>query len=1340
MDHPAQIGRYQILEKIAQGGMADVFLARTFGVEGFEKRLVVKRIRPHLARSPRLVAMFINEARIAVSLNHPNIVQVYELNRADGDWFIAMEHIHGRDLTRIRRTFEAQERRLPLHLAIYGVAAALRGLGYAHSLIDQAGRSLGIVHGDISPHNVVVSFTGEVKVVDFGIARLAGKGWGDDADRPGGGKFAYMSPEQVRGQALDQRSDVYSAGIVLYELLVGHRLFQHPDPEEKLRRVREAIIPDPRQENPEIHDELWAILQHALARDPDHRYPSAQAFEQDLRAFLFRHRLLADATAMAACMQDAFTHEPLEDPAVGDLSRLAEDLRQLELGLLDDEAVLDAAETNAEDHDADTGTATPSWVPATSEELKTITVLSVELFGDTEVSTQRDPSQLMDLERMRHRWFRELARRHGGLVQPGPDDTTTILFGAPRTREDDLERALRCAIEIGSTAARAPWSYADTALCVGVHQGQAAVQHAGLNTVTRVVGHGSTFRLSRRLASHGELGEVLISPAVALQAEDAFTFEAAPPLSFRTHRERRVMACFRLTGKRSNALGGTKGRWLVRGSELAVLREALVALGKREGRFVVLEGDVGVGKSRLVREVTELARKRHLRVYQARAYPFSDTPLAPYRDLVGAITGVKPRDDAAAIRDKLELLAQLRLAPADIAMLAWLFDLELGTRAPRPSRNQLLEVARRLVLGLAEDGPVLLVFEDVQHLDALELDVLRQLVRVTRDRALLLLATSTPDPAAQLTATADASIELAPLTQDALAKLVGELLHAREVDESLSSLIANDAAGNPKYVLEMLKALERSGLLEREGQRVKLSDGADTAPIPHTLRGLFAARIDDLSPTTKSVLQVAGTIGMRIPLALLGECLGVQAVQEARRDLVARSIWREKQRSQEPEVEFTSEAFWDVVRSSMLGEPLREANRLVAEGMLRLYEDELDAHLESLARHLHLAGDWVEATRHLGRAGDLHRRREFLELAVFSYEQALGIFAQQAVRGGPHGGALAWNEISLHRRAGEVSLLLGRMRNAERYLQVALEESAEHGFQHEEAATCLGLGKVCMAVPRRLEARAYLEQARDLADMLGDDDLALASLEALGQLAHEEGDAPEAARLYALTLERAGPGSEVAVRALLGLANHALRLDALDEAASQLERARELAEVLGDRILLGRAVNNLGIIHHTRAEYPEALSCFERALSIRKGIGYLVGTIVNHHNIGDTWLRMGDLARAHGAFSESMALAQDSDWEPGVTMNALFLGYLDAERGDLEGLERLARAIRTARRSRDPSLVAIGQWLQARWAAQHEGEEQARAAFTLAIQTAEDAGDVGLVREIQAERDKELGS
>jgi serine/threonine protein kinase/tetratricopeptide (TPR) repeat protein len=1332
MDLPPQIGRYQILERIAQGGMADVFLGRRFGAEGFEKRLVIKRIRPALARNPRLLALFVNEARLAVHLNHPNIVQVYELDHAGDEWFIAMEHIHGRDLTRIRRAFEAQGRRMPLPLAIYTVASALRGLGFAHNLADQDGHPLGIVHGDVSPHNVVVSFAGEVKVVDFGIARVAGKGAGEEQGRPGGGKFAYMSPEQVRGRKLDRRSDLYSAGVVLYELLVGHRLFSHSDPEEKLRMVREAIIPDPRPENAAITDDLWDILRSALTQERDERCATAEVFEAALREFLFRHQLQADGPMLAACMREIFAHERLEDPAVGDLSRLAEDLAVLERG---GQTEVSEPPARADDAGEDAGehpTATSPWRPGTTQELKTVVVVSVEVSGDTELVEALDPSLLVETQRERGQWFQQAARRHGGWLQPGQDDTVTVIFGVPRTREDDLDRALRFALEVRDGLGSARWRSGEASACVGIHEGQAAVQLSGDDA--QVVGRGGTLKLARRLAGHGELGQILASQVVAERAEDSYVFAPGVPLTFRSHRERAEVPSYALEHRRAAIPASTAGRWLVRSTEIAVLRDSLVALGRREGRFVLLVGEAGVGKSRLVREVTDLARKRHLPVFSARAYPFHDAPLAALRDMVASIARIGPQDHADVIRTRLRQLKQLHLAGADIATLTWLFDLARSAQPEQPSRDQLQEVVRRLVRGLSEDGPVLVVFEDVQHMDTLERDLLMQMVRVTTDRPLLLLVTSTPERSAPLARAAAATIQLGPLDEDGLAQLVAELLHAREVDPDLARLIAADAAGNPKYIREMLKALERSGVLLREGTRVSLRAGTPRATIPNTLRGLFAARIDDLAPPVKAVLQVAATIGMRFPLRLLEECIGHGDVDAAASELLRRGMWREQDRVSEPSLEFASEPFWEVVGGSMLGDQLREAHRLVAEGMARLYEDDLDPHHEALARHLEIAGDLLEAARHLSSCGDLYRHGEFLDQALVRYEQALGLYAHHAQRAGPLRGDAAWTEISLHRRAGEVALLLGQLKRAERYLQVALDDASEHAFQHEEARTCLALGRVCMALPRRLEARAYLEQARDQADLLGDDDLALDSLDSLGRLALEEGDDTGAERLYRRTLERAGPTSRVAVRVCLGLATVMLRRDDQEAALGFLAQAQRMAEELNDRILQGRALNNLGIVHHARGDYEAALASFRRAIQVREGIGYVVGTIVNHHNVGDTLLHMGELGQAWDAFTESHRLATEADWGPGILMNSVYLGYLEAVQGASGGEQRLERALREARAARDWTLVANGLGLRARLALACGDRDASAAAFEEALAAADQAGDLGLRRELEAAR------
>ena len=322
MELPCQFGDYELLERIATGGMAEVYLARAFGVEGFEKRLVIKRILPSLASSDRFVGLFIQEAKICSLLTHPNVVHVFDLGRVEESHYIAMEHIHGRDLTRTVRKLRAQDQKLPLRFAVYIVACMARGLAYAHSRTGADGKGLGIVHRDISPHNIMLSFEGEVKVLDFGIARVEGTVAGGLEAQPGGGKFAYMSPEQASGGDVDHRTDIFACGIVLYELLVNHRLFQHPDPEEKLRRVVEAEVPDPRDEAPEVSERLWSILKKALAREPADRYQKATELEEDLRALLFNEGMRADEALLGHYIRSLFADEASEDVAASQMGSL----------------------------------------------------------------------------------------------------------------------------------------------------------------------------------------------------------------------------------------------------------------------------------------------------------------------------------------------------------------------------------------------------------------------------------------------------------------------------------------------------------------------------------------------------------------------------------------------------------------------------------------------------------------------------------------------------------------------------------------------------------------------------------------------------------------------------------------------------------------------------------------------------------------------------------------------------------------------------------------------------------------------------------------------------------
>src|SRR5262249_37572255 len=266
-----QFGKYTLIRKIGTGGMAEVFLARTQVAQGLAKTLVIKKIHSAYARSRQFVAMFIDEAKIALGLNHPNIIQVFDFGAVADTYFLAMEYVDGLDVLRLLQALTRERRRLPYGLAAYVIQQVAKGLDYAHRKTDEYGEPLAIVHRDISPQNVLVSWDGAVKIVDFGIARAR------DVHEDTGvikGKFAYMSPEQARGEIVDCRSDVFALGIVLYELCAGRPLFPGKG-KEVLEQVLAGAIAPVRDYAPELPDALERIIARALAYHRGDRYQTA---------------------------------------------------------------------------------------------------------------------------------------------------------------------------------------------------------------------------------------------------------------------------------------------------------------------------------------------------------------------------------------------------------------------------------------------------------------------------------------------------------------------------------------------------------------------------------------------------------------------------------------------------------------------------------------------------------------------------------------------------------------------------------------------------------------------------------------------------------------------------------------------------------------------------------------------------------------------------------------------------------------------------------------------------------------------------------------------------------
>ena len=303
---PVTLGKYELIKRIATGGMAEIYLARVSGLPGFEKIVVLKRILPQLASNQEFVQMFLDEARVAATLHHPNIVQMYDIGAVDGNYFISMEYLHGEDLRAIARAMRAKgQDRVPLEHALGIVVGIAAGLHYAHEKVGFDGKPLHIVHRDVTPQNIFVTYDGGVKLVDFGIAKASNRA---SETRYGSlkGKIPYMSPEQCRSEPLDRRSDIFSLGILLYELTTSMRLYRGQSEFEVLKQIVEGEIKKPSEVRQGYPAPLEAILMKALAKRREDRYQTARELQADLEAYIRQERLVVSPIAMASWMESLF--------------------------------------------------------------------------------------------------------------------------------------------------------------------------------------------------------------------------------------------------------------------------------------------------------------------------------------------------------------------------------------------------------------------------------------------------------------------------------------------------------------------------------------------------------------------------------------------------------------------------------------------------------------------------------------------------------------------------------------------------------------------------------------------------------------------------------------------------------------------------------------------------------------------------------------------------------------------------------------------------------------------------------------------------------------------------
>ncbi len=1307
-------GRYRLLERLGQGGMAEVFKAKSYGVEGFEKVVVIKRILPELAQSDEFVEMFIHEAKLAVRLSHANIVQVFDLGIAPGTtattattsgevqtpdaYYMAMEYVNGLDLATLLARCRRAQVQIPIEMAVYVAAEVAKGLDHAHRRRDEQNQPLNIVHLDVSPQNVLVSLEGEVKVTDFGIAKARGalepNGMEDTRNQRLQGKFGYMSPEHAAGEAVDARSDLFSLGALLYEMRAGVNPFNAPTSFETLRRVQACECPPVELLRPDVPRELVTLLASAMALDMDARFADAGRMYEALLTFLYSRG--APPPRGEGTAGRRFSAHDLADFLAG--FRMPDETGPY--------VVLDAEGMPSQER-------TPVEVPAVRREHPSITKIEVgvpvvDVGRAAELGERREVTALAielpsprgavraDAAQGEAATFGERAAdtitRYGGRIVSREPEHVTALFGLDDPDGRDTEVATRCALVVLRSLAgeRHP--------SAGLHVGRIHVTSDGKPTEDERL--ASLVTTARDLARVRE-GMCAISTTAMRQVRTLFVFD--------TLSESRpgVSATTTLLVKEVRGSNEAFGRFVGRREELRIVGEMLATATRRTASVLTVRGDHGLGKSRLLYEVERRLQKGGYNVgwYLATCLPRgTDLPLSGIESMLQTLCGVAEGDADVHIQQVAPRLRALGLQDDEtFAVLAALGastwgraeraghsdgpkeDRPLRPPASGNAKALLANAFTRMIQRLCEDRPHALAWDAAHSMDADSFALIETVLsRIPSSRFLVVLCARAgfSHPLEKLAV--HGGLDLTDLKPEEVERLVGLRLAVTRVPNELMRFVRERAGGHPQMIEEVLKALvEARAVTVADGSVVSMRLVGQDLSLPKTLRGLVASRIARLESRDRAILQSAAVLGDPINASVLGQMTAAPMVT------LEKSLSALKERgflvqTGPLELHFHSPIVREVVVDALTAEAAREMH--VAAGLA--LENAFDAqgkspahpaeHAGRIATHLYAAGERERAGLWFARSADRRLSAGQFDAAARDYARAieLGDLATRDTED-----VLRWF-AGLARAVKFVGTLPEAMEICEGVIARIDGKSTPGTEEGDERRVRVRIdaGRILGALHMFDAARAQLTSAEAIASTRAE--LVKTALVASAELAGRQGDFKRSSMLLEraqsiVTKAASSPERKVEEHKLLvslGQANAAMG----DHAAAMRHFDRACAVLPSDPVAACERHKLRTLIDYFARDFRAAALDAERAIDAARELGLSYEVALNLHNLGDLLVVLEDYPRAYGALKQSVALCDELGYDRLASHNRMFLAFLDAVAGDVEAEKVLVQGIRYA--------------------------------------------------------------
>jgi class 3 adenylate cyclase/tetratricopeptide (TPR) repeat protein len=1252
------LSRYRVLEKLGGGGMGVVYRARD---ERLDRDVALKFLPPHLSADEAAKKRFMVEARAAAALDHPNVCTVHEIGETeDGQLYIVMGCYEGETLDR-----RIARGPLPLDETLRIVSDIARGLAKAHER--------GIVHRDVKPANVMLTRDGIVKVLDFGIAKLAD---GNITHTVGAiGTVAYMSPEQAFGETLDHRTDIWALGVVTYEMLAGVRPFTGPTEHAMLVAALSGKPDQLSSVRPDVPRALDDVIGRALGKKPTDRFDSVLEFAAALIA--------AGTTKVPASASGNGQSAPTES---------RDDARESAL--------------------------------TRGGERRHVAVVACALTGYDELIERLAPEEADGvLARVRDA-ATEAATYHGGVVNHFSGDELVMLFGVPTAHEDDFLRGVRAALALRARVAEIDTAPHHTALTLraGVHMGSVVAQRLRSGD-RRFRVTGAPMDVAARLVAHASADEVLVSPECRRLVAPFVETAEASPMSVRAGAApvipHAVLRELDETSQLEHSQRAGLSPYAGRNAELSVLEGQLASALNGEGRLTIVTGEAGTGKSRLLHELRVRTAGAGMRLVVGRCDAYGEsTPFRPFVQAVRDALWLAPTGAAEERHDHVVAATHAIDPSLDQYLPLYLALLSIPSqRHPVPEHWRdkrfhaaMLDALTALFTLHASRTPTMLLLEDWHWADEASQGTLRQLAEVVSAVPLLIVVTSRPEGIVRWENAANQTrLHLGPLDLNASAAIARAVFDADHVAPALAAQLHERTGGNPFFLEEVCVVLRDEGAVTVRDGEAAATDAAEVVQVPDSVQGVVRTRLDRLDAVARDVLLVASVIGREFTRGVLADAMGEGVdVAPTLERLKASGLVQQSGFVPEPAYRFKHVVTQEVAYDSLLEHQRKALHGTVGHAIQRRYADSLDEHVERLARHFAVAGDWAEAVRFGIQAADR-------ATALSQYADALAELEQveRWLLPMPDDAQRLDTLASILMREDRLCHMLGDRAGQRRIVERLVALLAPHGPSVRLAQAYVRQGDFYTLVQHFEDAEEALEKGLTLAIELGDHELESNALRSFALLRSFENRFAEAyekiARVLEIGRERGDTATEHADLATLG--GILRRMGEPERALQELQAGLSRTANAGPT---GRCAfyEVLGSLHVARGEYEQALQYFHRGLEEATACRLPMLVSYSLAGIANVYFEQGKIDEFIATQRRNIEASRAARYAEGQAQSSLALGTALTGLGrHADALGHLREAAELFGRLEDPD-IEVRAWRQVADAHERLGQpNDARAAW-----------------------------